>query len=242
MERSASRPNTFDTGLVGFLMETYKDSQTRVADALARMPVGVTQDGGTIFWQIDEHGRVHAGGIIHYGTDGHRLKDGAHMGKMWVHSIMKRKGLLPDSWQLSQCLFGLHRLPLHHTGHYPVCVVEAEKTALILTVENPCCVWLATGGSANFNERTLAPLKGIPVTYMPDNDEAFAKWEAKAEELNAKGWNLTLYPDLRHTYDIHHAPHGADMADIIIDEQRHSLATGIHRHLPDEITESNQPF
>ena len=31
----------------------------------------------------------------------------------WIHALMKRKGLLPEEWELTQCLFGEHLLSLY---------------------------------------------------------------------------------------------------------------------------------
>ena len=49
-------------------------------------------------------------------------------------ALMRRKGLLPEEWELSQCLFGEHLLSL-----YPdrtVALVESEKTAVICSSRN----------------------------------------------------------------------------------------------------------
>ena len=42
---------------------------------------------------------------------GHRIKDGG--GINWIHSIMKRQGLLPEDFNLVQCLFGEHLLRMY---------------------------------------------------------------------------------------------------------------------------------
>ena len=60
-------------------------------------------------------------------------------------ALMRRKGLLPEEWELSQCLFGEHLLSL-----YPdrtVALVESEKTAVICAGFIPEYVWLATDQS-----------------------------------------------------------------------------------------------
>ena len=49
-------------------------------------------------------------------------------------ALMRRKGLLPEEWELSQCLFGEHLLSL-----YPdrtVALVESDKTAVICSSRN----------------------------------------------------------------------------------------------------------
>ena len=61
---------------------------------------------------------------------GHRIKDDSSKCPItWIHALMKRKGLLPEEWELTKCLFGEHLILL-----YPgrtVALVESEKTAVI---------------------------------------------------------------------------------------------------------------
>ena len=40
---------------------------------------------------------------------GHRIKDKDKPGRInWVHALMKRTGMLPQDWEVTQCLFGEH--------------------------------------------------------------------------------------------------------------------------------------
>ena len=71
----------------------------------------------------------------------------------WVHSLLKRNGALAQGWDLSQCLFGEHLLARYPDK--PVALVESEKTAVVCASINPDCVWLATGGKGQLNDRVL---------------------------------------------------------------------------------------
>lgn len=110
--------------------------------------LGVTKDGDVIFYQVDIKGRIRGGKIMKYNREtGHSIKDPAAKNPInWVHVPMLRKGLLPEGWTMTQCLFGEHLL-----AQYPdkvVCLVEAEKTAVICAAMMPEFIWLATGGKS----------------------------------------------------------------------------------------------
>lgn len=60
--------------------------------------------------------------------NGHRIKGGEALAVDWIHSKLKRQRVLPEEWQLSQCLFGEHLLNV-----YPdkvAVLVESEKVQL----------------------------------------------------------------------------------------------------------------
>jgi len=141
--------------------------------------LGATQDESVIYWQIDMNRNIRAGKIMKYDRiTGHRIRDTD--GVNWVHSILKKKGLLPDNFLLSQCLFGEHLLKV-----YPgkiVALVESEKTALIGSAVFPQYVWLATGGKSQLSIDKMKVLTGRTVIMFPDVD-AYQEWAEKSKEL-----------------------------------------------------------
>lgn len=174
--------------------------------------LGVTKSQDTVFYQIDIRGRVRAGKIIRYNTDtGHRIKDSSSQIPVdWVHTRLKRSGVLPESWQLSQCLFGEHLLPQRPDAI--VCLVEAEKTAVICAGFLPEFLWLATGGKGQLGDR-LDALYGRRVIAYPDVD-AFAEWSTKLKE---RPWLSILVSDyLETTATEEERNAGADIADRLI--------------------------
>ena len=74
--------------------------------------LGVTKDRSIIYYQIDTKNQCRTGKIMKYDPNtGHRLKDPGTPSRItWVHSILKTRTQLPESWQLTQCLFGEHLL------------------------------------------------------------------------------------------------------------------------------------
>jgi hypothetical protein len=64
-----------------------------------------------------------------------------------------------------------------------VCVVEAEKTAVILSERYPEYVWLAAGGLGEVQVDKFRPLRGHKVIMFPDTDPdgtAFKRWSEAA--------------------------------------------------------------
>jgi len=169
-------------------------SEEQMQRAAQRYRLGVSRDGGVIFWQIDEHEVLRDGKIMYYRPDCHR----DHERKpSWVSYHLRRSGLLPEDWKSEHCLFGLHLLghteitdPTDIKGHTEsteikesvrsagsvchnktICVVEAEKTAVIMSEVKPDYIWLATGGKTELNVARLRPLAGHRVILFPDTDE-----------------------------------------------------------------------
>ncbi|MCQ2329911.1 MAG: DUF6371 domain-containing protein [Paludibacteraceae bacterium] len=82
-------------------------TEEQMRRAALRYHLGMTCDGGVIYWQIDRNERLHDGKIMFYRSDCHRDHD-RH--PSWVVSRLKKQGLLPDDYQPSRCLFGSHLL------------------------------------------------------------------------------------------------------------------------------------
>lgn len=142
--------------------------------------LGVTKSGEVIFYQIDLKGRCRTGKVMKYDSlTGHRIKDtNVRTPITWVHSLLKQRGVLPQEWELTQCLFGEHLLKKY--PEKPVCLVESEKTAIICACINPECVWLATGGKGQLNDR-VEVLEGRTIIAFPDVD-GYDTWVTKAAE------------------------------------------------------------
>ena len=150
-------------------------SQGQIVAAANRYRLGASKDGGVIFWEIDAQQQVHTGKIMYYQPDCHRNKQ---HNPTWVHSLMKDK--LPTNYELQHCLFGLHLLT-SDLGHQPsaVCIVESEKTAVILSEIIPDFIWMSCGGLQMFKPELLAPLVNHKVVIFPDTDEtgeAYKQW------------------------------------------------------------------
>ena len=174
--------------------------------------LGATKDGCVIYWQIDTKGRVRTGKVMKYNPEtGNRIKDAG--GINWVHAIMKKQKLLPDDYNLVQCLFGEHLLRI-----YPdrvVALVESEKSALIGAGVFPEYVWLATGGKSQLSTDKLKILKGRTVIMFPDVD-GFEYWTSKAKEVESIGCKVIVSDLLEKNATEEDRANKIDIADWLI--------------------------
>ena len=234
MRRACEQSQPWGSHLVTWLRTQFP--RDAVAAALKRYRVGGTPDGATLWWQIDEQGRVHTGKAMQYNPlTGHRVKETGGAVN-WAHR-MRRYGE-PSELVVPQCLFGLHLLndnvdvnenlaprcvqapSLRGRAGGEVAIVESEKTALIMSLVCPEKVWLATGGKANFKEQMLAPLIGLEVAVYPDAD-ALHDWYTRAVEMNRTlGTHLHIPTGYYNLMDHDEARReGWDLADILLREE-----------------------
>ena len=185
VEKSVSYNSSFIYFLCG-LFDRYSLESPTIEKLMQDYALGATKDGSIIYWQIDTKGKVRTGKVMKYDPHtGHRIKSGG--GINWIHSIMKRQDLLPEDFNLVQCLFGEHLLRM-----YPdkvVALVESEKSALIASGVYPDYIWLATGGKSQLSIDKLKVLKGRTVIMFPDVD-GFEYWSNKAKEVETIGCML----------------------------------------------------
>lgn len=161
----------------------------RVEKVLDAYHVGHSINGMTLFWQIDEKGRVHTGKMMRYKEDGHRCKEG--YAQDWIHSALERAGRRDlydsDKQQMHTCLYGLHLLNTNEPLPNTVSIVESEKTAILMAIGSGShnTLWMATGGLQFLTREKLMPLieRGLNIVMYPDRDGE-TKWRAKAKEIN----------------------------------------------------------
>ena len=111
MRRACEQSQPWGSHLVTWLRTQFP--RDAVAAALKRYRVGGTPDGATLWWQIDEQGRVHTGKAMQYNPlTGHRVKEQGFPVN-WAHR-MRLYGE-PSDLVVPQCLFGLGLLNTEHT-------------------------------------------------------------------------------------------------------------------------------
>lgn len=198
------------SGLLNFLLKLF-DVET-IKRLVVEYLLGVTDEGDIIYYQIDEQDRCRTGKIMKYNCEtGHRIKGTDNPGAVtWVHYLLKKKGILPQDWKLTQCLFGEHLLKKYPDK--PVCLVEAEKTALICAALMPQCVWVAVGGKGQLGDK-VEVLYGRKVTAFPDYD-GYDTWVEKIKERPYLNIHVSDFLVKNATEE--DIQMGADIADVLI--------------------------
>jgi hypothetical protein len=191
-------------------------SEKEVKDAVLKYFICSSKrwNGASVFWQIDNYERVHAGKILQYNSEtGKRSKSIDGKGLIdWVHSILKRKGII-NEFNLSQCLFGLHLIK--ESEAKVIGLVESEKTAIIMGIFKPEYLWLATGSKSGFKYEFLKPIQQYKIIAFPDKSE-YNDWLIKAKQLNKFSFNIVVNDWLEQS----NYSEGTDLADVLIIEKR----------------------
>ena len=181
-------------------------SKGQLRRAAARYRLGATKDGGVIFWQIDDHQQVHTGKIMYYQPDCHRAcLFGLHLltntiatphsqgenltnptNKKFSNSPILDSEINNSSDSSNSCSekpsVSSVKSVVDKKG---VCIVESEKSAVILSEKFTDFVWLSCGGLQSFRPELLSPLVNYKVIIFPDTDptgDAFRQWSQVAIE------------------------------------------------------------
>ena len=176
----------------------------------------------TVFWQKDLQSNVRGGKIIKYDPiTGKRNKEVVPPAT-WVHTVMKQ-----TEFNLSQCLFGLH---LIKRNTKPVAIVESEKTAFLMSLEDDSYNWLATAGKGNFKYEILEAVKDRKIFAFPDKGE-FKMWSDISERLKDYGFDIYVSDMIENgNYST-----GTDLADLlIIEKQTEPIKANIPEPIKDQ--------
>lgn len=162
--------------------------------------VGATRRRNIIFWQIDRQRRVRSGHVMQYYSDGKR-HDGY---QNWVHTEKEFQESIPKNFCLYQCLYGEHLLPKRPDDQ--VCLVESEKTALVMAAVQPQYLWLATSGCGGLNAEKVECLRGRRIAIFPDSG-CYEKWKKAMESTRGLSYTIS---DFLEQY-----PANTDLADLL---------------------------
>ncbi|QXP68479.1 DUF6371 domain-containing protein [Polaribacter sp. AHE13PA] len=156
-----------------------------VSQAIDMYHIGTTNYwyGATIFWLIDTKNVIRGGKIMLYNCNtGKRVKKPFNH-VSWIHKQLKL-----NNFVLQQCLFGLHLINSISKSD-TICIVESEKTAIIMSIMIPNFIWLATGSKTGFKEKMLKSIKEFNVIAYPDKT-VYSNWNKEAILLNKQGYNI----------------------------------------------------
>jgi hypothetical protein len=141
--------------------------------------IGVTNDGGTIFWNINKDLKVQKSKICYYKKNGKRTS--------------KFKVPYKNEDGYYSCLFGEHLLDEYDK---PIVLVESEKTAIVCAINFPDYNWLSYGGINGMTNDKMKVLSGKSILIVPDlSENARSIAEKKVLQLSelqidAKIWDI----------------------------------------------------
>ena len=164
------RANDFD--FFQTFIDAGKLTVEHMHNAAERYFLGKTKSGQPIFWMIDD---MQTPLDAHIGTD------------TWISTLLKAREPLLKYWQVQHCLFGLHLLTNTNLTNLtnkadscnschswsektPICVVESEQSAVVLSELFPECIWMAYATTLHLTVDLFAPLEGHTVTIYPRTD------------------------------------------------------------------------
>jgi hypothetical protein len=132
--------------------------------------------GSTVLWYIDRQMTVRAGKVILFDpASGKRVKDPfPHL--TWIHKLYP----MPVGYEVRQCFYGEHLLS---DRSRPVAIVEAERTAIVMSEKIPEFIWIASGGKNGLSADKYRQLSGRDVILFPDSGEGYRLWTEKAKEI-----------------------------------------------------------
>lgn len=219
------------------------EQRARVEPTLWSYCVGhFRKDTRTVWWQIDDQGRVHTGKLMMYQDNGKRNRDKwDHPG--WAHNYLPYDC---DRYGMQQCLFGLHLVDRYKD--VPVNIVESEKTAVVCAIAYGMerGLWLACGGLQNMKESELQPLidRHRTIYLWPDRDGQ-DDWQLFADSIQYA--DLHIWARFLTDNWIEADGPKADIADIILRHIQHpetiKMSTGDGQGVtPTPTPEDNEPF
>ena len=222
--------------------------------AAQRYRLGCSRNGGVIFWQIDTTDNVFDGKIMYYRTDCHRDHDRHPQwvsNLLKCHNLKRTtaEGKVEDDKELIasipsyHCLFGTHLLKTpsnspclggehksslcrEDLGGSPIAVVEAEKTAVIMSEHFPQYLWLAAGGLFELTVDKLFPLRRHRIVLFPDTDPdltAYTRWYEVAQEARRLyGLDVSVSPLLEQRATPEQKQRKIDLIDYLFENPYHS--------------------
>ncbi|MEP2240422.1 MAG: DUF6371 domain-containing protein [Maribacter sp.] len=201
--------NSEDDCNLSFYLKS-KFDPVEVRETMMKYNVGRTDNfwkASTCFFQVDSISKIRAGKVMLYSKyTGKRIKKPRPLIN-WMHNTLVEK----KSFVLKQCLFGIH-LVKSEAENKTIAIVESEKTAIIMSMADKSCLWLACGSKTAINEKMLKSLKSQSLLLFPDKG-SLEDWEARAKNLCNLGFRVRVSPILENKNNL---KLGDDIADLFL--------------------------
>ena len=240
---SACRADDFDFFLP--FIAAGKLTVEQMHHAAQRYHLGKTKSGQPMYWMIDD---------MLQPLDAHIGQDA------WISQLLKKREPLLQYWQVNHCLFGLHLLTntnlTNNTNkkfsnspildsekkdsfdsfdscseEKPICVVECESSAVVLSELFPDSIWMAYCTVPHLDIQLFEPLQGRTVTIYPCTDSCMSNilfFEELCDSVR-KHYDITLSVDRTledHATDAQKSRH-IDLLDFLLESLTHTGTTEI---------------
>ena len=240
---SACRADDFDFFLP--FIAAGKLTVEQMHHAAQRYHLGKTKSGQPMYWMIDD---------MLQPLDAHIGQDA------WISQLLKKREPLLQYWQVHHCLFGLHLLTntnlTNNTNkkfsnspildsekkdsfdsfdscseEKPICVVECESSAVVLSELFPDSIWMAYCTVPHLDIQLFEPLQGRTVTIYPCTDSCMSNilfFEELCDSVR-KHYDITLSVDRTledHATDAQKSRH-IDLLDFLLESLTHTGTTEI---------------
>lgn len=220
-----------DNPFMQYLFNLFPDSEDEILEVARKYYVGYFNNL-TCFWQIDRKGKICKGKLLKYDAQTGKRQtiykwkekdentgevEELEMKTYWVHRILQKRGEFPEEINLKSCFFGEHLLETEKDK--TVCVVEAEKTAILAALCYPKFVWLAVGAQSHLTEERMKVLGGRNAIFYPDGD-AFELWKEKAAAACVLGINARVSTFIDRSATDEEKQNGFDLADYLDRQHR----------------------
>lgn len=157
-------------------------------------------DSGTVFPYQYTDNHLCTAKIMFFDDNLHRIKDGKKKYPKYLHNLNYQSDgfwrydfndydendqIKPFKLKLS--LFG-HNQIINNT-HKTVCLVESEKTAVIMSIVSPEFIWVASGGKTLIQDYKFLFFSGRRCLVFPDmseDDNVYTYWFEKLTNYNRK--------------------------------------------------------
>lgn len=156
-----------------------------LTEIVNRFSIGTDKNGETMFFQRDIKGNFRTAQIIQYDPNtGKRLRD---YPPKWLHKTLKI-----NDFSLGQCFFGEWQLSFEREKDKTIAIVEAPKTAALMSSITQKFTWLACGGAEGLNYEKFYVLSKLKrkVILFPDFGQ-LERWEVLADTIRKK-YNLNI--------------------------------------------------
>lgn len=203
-------------------------------------------DGAVMFPYYDVDGKLITAKIMFYDNDLKRKRVKGAV--MWLHNFRYKGEYLRYETLIDASLLDGHVVhvpffnqPTTSVCDETICLVESEKTVVIMSIVLPEYRWVATGGSKSVAEWKFALIQDINLFPDISKDDAIKiHWESVCEEMDIEYKSIDFIPPSHfiNEYVIKRDVMGDDIADFVLEiykEEGYDALQNYLKHIKKQI-------